>query len=345
VRPTGPENRRRSPGAIPATILLSTILLGTLVGLVVWWQYTLTPEYSFRRLCRAIARRDPAGFGQFVNMAAVSGEVLDALPELVSRSWTRIDIGELGPVLAERLATLFRPQLAEALTRAGSDWAGTGNWPLVDPGRFRFRGFRVLQRGRREAVLGVTFDFPQYDTVLQLGLRMRRQASYWQAVGFTDPDGFRDQLVDLERQRVAASNAPVQAAIDRAVRCEDVYKRTSGDRSGLSRTIEYRFRLRNLGRDAIVRAEVGIVCRGPDRQELTRVNATSRLAVRPGGSRRCTWPEVVSLLSPQQARAYELDNSDLSFEAEVRVIEFGSGQVLKLSDPRDPVDELAAAIE
>ncbi len=194
--------------------LLLILVLG--VAGYAYWRYTTSrPTYALRQAQQAIQAHDAAAFDRYVDVEAISTQLLTDLTA------QRSLLGALNPAswVVRGLSGMARPALAAGAKRQVDAFVETGSLEKAraEGGKFSLAGLvtkvvsdssefkgvtyeRVLDNGTAE--VGIAFTQPRYDTTLVVNLRLRDRGDHWQVTEIVRPGEIFGHVGRMEKDRL-----------------------------------------------------------------------------------------------------------------------------------------------
>lgn len=178
------------------------------------------PQYALLQAAAATQTHDLATFERYVDVDALTGHLVDEVASQGSLLTALVPGGSLGMRGALRL---LRPQLAKAAHQEVRRYVETGSLEAAEaaaPKRLvnlsfmglasrvvstdsKFKGIKYTTEKGNEALIGLEFTQPKYDTTMVLEVKMLKQADgHWQAKELTNMGALLRQVTRLEKQRL-----------------------------------------------------------------------------------------------------------------------------------------------
>lgn len=199
--------------------ILSLLLIGLAIGGYLYYKKLTTgPEYSLLQAAKAVKDHDPTAFERYVDVTSVTSNLVDQV------TTQRSVLGMLNPsgLAMKGALRLLKPQLAQAARQevkryveTGSAEAAVADAPkplggvsvlgvvgkVVGPDS-KFKGVKYTHEEGEQALVGLEFTQPRYDTTLVLEVKMRDQGDHWQATEIMNTGDILKQVARLEKQRL-----------------------------------------------------------------------------------------------------------------------------------------------
>ena len=201
-------------------LLLVLILAATAGGYFYYRSFRTGPDYALLQAAKATQTHDLATFERYVDVDALAGHLVDDVAGQGSLLTALVPGGGLAVQGALRL---LKPQLAQAAHREVQRFVETGSVEAAQaaaPKRLanlsffglasrvvspesKFRGVKYTTETGDEALVGLEFTQPKYDTTLVLEVKLLRQPDgHWQAKEFANSGALLRQVARLEKQRL-----------------------------------------------------------------------------------------------------------------------------------------------
>ncbi|UPL49092.1 DUF2939 domain-containing protein [Hymenobacter sublimis] len=197
--------------------ILSLLLIGLAIGAYLYYKNLTTgPEYSLLQAAKAVQDHNPAAFERYVDVSSVTSNLVD---QVTAQSSV---LGMLNPggLAMKGALRLLKPQLAQAARQEVQRYVETGSveavaaapkpmgvsvlgvvGKVVGPDT-KFKGVKYTHEEGEQALVGLEFTQPRYDTTLVLEVKMRDQGDHWQATEITNTADILKQVARLEKQRL-----------------------------------------------------------------------------------------------------------------------------------------------
>ncbi|GAB2797178.1 hypothetical protein HNQ93_003974 [Hymenobacter luteus] len=199
-------------------MIIALLLLGIAVGGYLYYRHISTgPEYSLMQAAKAVHDRDPAAFERYVDVSSVTSSLVDDITEQGSV------LGMLNPggFALKGALRLLKPQLAQAARQEVQRYVETGsveaaasvpkpigNVSLLGlAGKVvskdsQFKGIKYTKEEGEQALVGLEFTQPRYDTTLVLEVKMLNKGDYWQATEITNTAAILQHVTRMEKQHL-----------------------------------------------------------------------------------------------------------------------------------------------
>ena len=197
------------------------VLLLLAAGAYFYYRHlSTTPEYALLQAAKAAKTHDVPAFEKYVDVGSITNHLVDdvaaqseAMQGLLPRGLTI----QLGPALQ-----LLKPQLARTAQAEVRRYVQTGslqptgkeqpsgllNVPvlgaagLVFNSGSQFKGVKYTRQQGEQAVVGLEFTQPRYDTTMVLEVSLQDRGEHWQATRITNARELLQRVAQLEQQRL-----------------------------------------------------------------------------------------------------------------------------------------------
>lgn len=178
------------------------------------------PQYALLQAAAATQTHDLATFERYVDVDALTSHLVDEVASQGSLLTALVPGGSFGMRGALRL---LKPQLAKAAHQEVQRYVATGSLEAAEaaaPKRVvnlsfmglasrvvsadsKFKGIKYTTEKGNEALIGLEFTQPKYDTTMVLEVKMLKQADgHWQAKELTNMGTLLGRVARLEKQRL-----------------------------------------------------------------------------------------------------------------------------------------------
>ncbi|SDY03303.1 hypothetical protein [Hymenobacter psychrophilus] len=200
-------------------VLILIVLVAVGVGAYLYYYKVRTaPEYSLMQAYNAIDNHDPEAFGQYVNVSSVTNSLVDD----VADNGSALGVLNPGGMALTGALRLLKPQLAKAAQKEVQRYVETGSVEAASaaaPKRLvnvsmmglagkvvgensKFRGIAYSREEGEQALVGLEFTQPRYDTTLVLEVKMLRRGDHWQATEITNTGAVLQHVARMEKRRL-----------------------------------------------------------------------------------------------------------------------------------------------
>ena len=200
-------------------ILLLLLVIGLIGGYLYYRSFLSGPKYSLLQAREAAKNHNLAEFEKYVNVESLTGSLVDQVTQqrsLVSRFVPGLNLGKSA-------IQLMKPQLVKAARNEVQYYIETGNInmnaagkkPLISLGALaglvisdssEFKGIDYIKETGDQALVGLKFTQPRYDTTMVLEIKMLDKGDYWQATELTNVGEIINHVARLEKQRLLRRN-------------------------------------------------------------------------------------------------------------------------------------------
>ncbi|GAA4019333.1 hypothetical protein GCM10022408_36720 [Hymenobacter fastidiosus] len=203
-------------------ILLLVLLAVAIGGYFFYRSLTTGPKYALVQAAKATQTHDMAAFERYVDVTSVTGSLVDQVAEQGSA------LGLLNPGgFAFRGALqLLKPQLAKAARQEIETYIETGSLEAAAAARpertvkvsmlgmaskvvssdSKFKDIKYVNEQGDQALVGIEFTQPKYDTTLVVELKMRDKGDHWQVTEITNTGELLKHVARLEKKRRLGGN-------------------------------------------------------------------------------------------------------------------------------------------
>ncbi len=178
------------------------------------------PEYALLQAAAATQTHDLAAFERYVDVDALTGSLVD---DAAQNSGALAGLVPGGGLALRGGLSLLKPQLAQAAHKEVRRFVETGSVEAAQaaaPKRLvnlsflglasrvvsadsKFKGIKYSTDKGSEALVGLEFTQPRYDTTLVVEVMLRKQADgHWQAKRITNTGALLGQAARLEKKRL-----------------------------------------------------------------------------------------------------------------------------------------------
>ena len=199
-------------------VLLAAIGIG---GYLFYRSVRSGPKYSLMQAAKATQTHDMAEFERYVDVNSVTGSLVDQ----VAAQGADLGLPNFGGFALGGALQLLKPQLARAAHReiqayvergaAGAAQQAQRQGPMpvsvlglaskVVSADSRFRNVKYVTEQGEQALVGLEFTEPKYDTTLVVELKMLNRGDHWQVTEITNTGELLRQTTRLEAKRRRSS--------------------------------------------------------------------------------------------------------------------------------------------
>jgi len=202
-------------------ILLFVVLLAVVAGGYYYYNSLKKgPEYALLQAAAATQSHDVAAFERYVDVDALTGHLVD---DVASQSGVLTALVPGGGLALRGSLRLLKPQLAKAAHNEVKRFVETGSLEaaqaaspkhlanlsflglagrVVSPDS-QFRGVKYSTDKGNEALVGLEFTQPRYDTTMVVEVKLLKQPDgHWQAKQITNAGELAQGVARLEKARL-----------------------------------------------------------------------------------------------------------------------------------------------
>lgn len=201
-------------------ILLLLALVVVLVGGYLYIRDVMSgPKYALGQAVKAVHDHDVGKFEQYVDVESVTGSLVDQVADQGKAMGLIIPGGGL---VARGVLGLAKPQLAKAARKEVQRFVETGSLEAAaesQPERVvkvsmaglaskvispesSFKGVKYVNEQGEQALVGLEFTQPKYDTTMVLEVKMRNRGENWQVTEITNLGQALGHVARMEKQRL-----------------------------------------------------------------------------------------------------------------------------------------------
>jgi hypothetical protein len=202
-------------------LLLLVLLLALAAGGYFYYNSLKTgPQYALLQAAAATQSHDLPTFERYVDVDALASHLVDDVASQGSVLTSLVPGGSLGMQGALRF---LKPQLAKAAHREVQRYVETGSVEAaaaVAPKRLvnlsfiglashvvsadsKFKGIKYTTEQGDDALIGLEFTQPKYDTTMVLEVKMQKQPDgHWQAKEITNTSDLLRHVARLEKKKL-----------------------------------------------------------------------------------------------------------------------------------------------
>jgi len=202
-------------------LVLLVLLLALAAGSYYYYNSLKTgPSYALLEAATATQTHDLAAFERYVDIDALTGHLVDDVANQSSMLSALVPGGSLAMHGALRL---LKPQLAKAAHREVQRYVETGSLAAAGaaaPKRLvnlsltglagrvvsadsKFKGIKYTTEKGNEALVGLEFTQPKYDTTMVLEVKLLKQPDdHWQVKQITNTGDLLRGVAHLEKRRL-----------------------------------------------------------------------------------------------------------------------------------------------
>jgi hypothetical protein len=200
-------------------ILILLLLVALAAGGYFYYQSLKAgPKYSLMQAANAVRTHDMATFERYVDVSSVTGSLVDQISSQAGALW----VLNPGGMVFKGALRLLKPQLAQAAQKEVQRYIETGSVEaaakaqpnklvnvslmgvaskVVNPDS-EFKDIKYVTEQGEQALVGLEFTQPKYDTTLVVELKMRNRGDHWQVTEITNSGELLKHVARLEKQRM-----------------------------------------------------------------------------------------------------------------------------------------------
>ncbi len=177
------------------------------------------PTGALVQAAAAVQRHDVATFEKFVDVGSVTSHLVD---DVASQGATLAGLVPGGGLMMGGALRLLKPTLANAARKEVQRYVETGSveaaaeaapkhglnlsifglaGKVVGPDS-RFKGVKYATEQGEQALVGMEFTQPRYDTTMVVEVKMRHRGDHWQLTEITNTGELLRQTSRLEKRRL-----------------------------------------------------------------------------------------------------------------------------------------------
>lgn len=196
-------------------IFLLLLAVGLIGGYLYYRSFLSGPKYSLLQAKEAAQSHNVAEFEKYVNIESLTASLVDQMTEqrsLVSKFIPGLNLGKSAlNFLKPQLAKAARNEVQNYIETGKVNMNAAGHKPLISLGAIagaiisdssEFKGIDYVKETGEEALVGLKFTQPKYDTTMILEIKMLDKGDYWQATELTNVGELAKHVVRLEKQRL-----------------------------------------------------------------------------------------------------------------------------------------------
>lgn len=178
------------------------------------------PEYALLQAAAATQTHDVAAFERYVDVDALTGHLVD---DIANQSGTLAALVPGSGLALRGGLRLLKPQLTKAAHAEVQRYVETGSLEAAQataPKRLvnlsflglagrvvspdsKFRGIKYTTEKGDDALVGLEFTQPRYDTTMVVEVKLHKQPDgHWQASQITNTNELLSHITQLEKQRL-----------------------------------------------------------------------------------------------------------------------------------------------
>ncbi|OWP63460.1 hypothetical protein CDA63_08760 [Hymenobacter amundsenii] len=198
-------------------ILIVLVAVGV-GGYLYFYKVRNAPKYSLMQAYKALDDHDPAAFEQYVDVNSVTSNLVND----VTKQSSALGVLNPGGLAMTGALSLLKPQLVQAARKEVQRYVETGSVEaatVAAPKRLvnvsmlglagkvvgegsRFKGIAYTREEGEQALIGLEFTQPRYDTTLVLEVKMLNRGDHWQATQITNTGAILQHVARMEKRRL-----------------------------------------------------------------------------------------------------------------------------------------------
>jgi hypothetical protein len=201
--------------------VLTIVLLAVVVGGYLYYQsFQKGPQYALLEAAKATQTHDVATFERYVDVDAMTGHLVD---DIASQGSLLTALVPGGGLAMQGALHMLKPQLAKAAHNEIQRYVETGSVEAAQaaaPKRLvnlsfmrlagrvvspdsKFKGVKYTTEKDNEALVGLEFTQPKYDTTMVLEVKLLKQPDgHWQAKELTNTGELLRHVARLQKQQL-----------------------------------------------------------------------------------------------------------------------------------------------
>ena len=200
-------------------ILILLVLVALAAGGYFYYQSLKAgPKYALMQAANAVRTHDMPTFERYVDVSSVTGSLVDQITNQAGA----LGILNPGGMMFKGALRLLKPQLAQAAHKEVQSYIETGSVEaaakahpeklvnislmgvaskVVNPDS-EFKDITYVTEQGEQALVGLEFTQPKYDTTLVVELKMRNRGDHWQVTEITNSGELLKHVARLEKKRM-----------------------------------------------------------------------------------------------------------------------------------------------
>ncbi|QNH62275.1 DUF2939 domain-containing protein [Hymenobacter sediminicola] len=200
-------------------LLILLVLVAVAAGGYFYYQSLKSgPKYSLMQAANAVRTHDVADFERYVDISSVTGSLVDQ----VTSQGSALGLLNPGGMMFKGALRLMKPQLAQAARKELQNYIETGSveaaaaarpdklvnvsmlglaGKVVNPDS-QFKDIKYVNEQGEQALVGLEFTQPKYDTTLVVELKMLNRGDHWQVTEITNSGELLKHVARLEKKKI-----------------------------------------------------------------------------------------------------------------------------------------------
>lgn len=201
-------------------VLLLVLVLAVVAGGYYYYRSSKGPEYALLQAAAATQTHDLASFERYVDVLSLTNYLVD---DVASQTNLLSSLVPGGGLMLRGSLSLLKPQLAKAAQSEVQRYVKTGSLAAAQaaaPKRLvnlsflglagrvigpdsKFKGIKYSTDKGNEALVGLEFSQPRYDTTLVVEVQLLKQPDgHWQAKQITNAGKLAQEVAQFEKRKL-----------------------------------------------------------------------------------------------------------------------------------------------
>ena len=197
-------------------LLLALIAIG---GYFYYQSLKAGPKYALVQVANAARTHDMATFERYVDVNSVTGNLVDQ----VANQGSELGLMSPGGLAFKSALRMLKPQLSQVVRKEVQQFVETGSLQGATDGAAskgmmnislaglagkvaspdsKFKDVKYVKEEGEQALVGIEFTQPKYDTTMVVELKMLNRGDHWQVTEITNTGDLLKQVARLEKQRM-----------------------------------------------------------------------------------------------------------------------------------------------
>lgn len=202
-------------------VLLLALVVLAVGGYLYYQNLKDSPKYALLQAANAARTHDMATFERYVDVESLTGNLVDQ----VTTQGLGLGLMNPGSMMFKSALRLLKPQLAQAARQEVKHYIEKGTLDptaATEPQRLvkasmaglatkvmspdsKFKDVKYVNEQGDQALVGLEFTQPKYDTTMVLELKMLRREDRWQVTEITNTGELIKHAARLEKKRLLGS--------------------------------------------------------------------------------------------------------------------------------------------
>jgi hypothetical protein len=201
-------------------IILLLLLVAVIAGGYFYYQSLKAgPKYALVQAANAARTHDMATFERYVDVSSVTGSLVDQ----VTNQSSALGLLNPGGFAFKGALRMLKPQLAQVARKEVQQYIETGSLQgaadvahskgvmnislaglvgKVASADSKFKDVKYVNEEGQQALVGLEFTQPKYDTTMVVELKMLNRGDHWQVTEITNTGDLLKHVARLEKQRL-----------------------------------------------------------------------------------------------------------------------------------------------